>query len=44
MSRLAVMTKLGFIFTDESINTKKEMALKSQFDPFRLERRVITFF
>ena len=33
-----------YMYVDESVNTKKEMALKSQFDSFRIERRVITFF
>ena len=33
-----------YMYVDESVNTKKEMALKSQFEQFRLENRVITFF
>jgi hypothetical protein len=33
-----------YMYVDESINTKKEMALMSQFEQFRLENRVITFF
>lgn len=37
------MLKL-YMYVDESVNTKKEMALKSQFDQFRLENRVVTFF
>ena len=33
-----------YMYVDESVNTKKEMALMSQFEQFRLENRVITFF
>ena len=33
-----------YMYVDESVKTKKEMALLSQFDRFRLENRVITFF
>ena len=33
-----------YLYVDESVNTKKEMALVSQFEKFRLENRVITFF
>lgn len=33
-----------YMYVDESVNTKKEMALMSQFEQFRLENRVTTFF
>ena len=33
-----------YMYVDESVNTKKEVALMSQFEQFRLENRVITFF
>ena len=33
-----------YMYVDESVHTKKEMALMSQFEQFRLENRVITFF
>ena len=33
-----------YMYVDESVNTKKEMALKSQFERFTIENRVITFF
>ncbi|MEE9330771.1 MAG: hypothetical protein V3U89_00940 [Methylophilaceae bacterium] len=33
-----------YMYVDESVNTKKEMALQSQFEPFRIESRVVTFF
>ena len=33
-----------YMYVDESVNTKKKMALISQFEEFRLENRVITFF
>ncbi|MGJ8671174.1 MAG: hypothetical protein ACSHXK_16945 [Oceanococcus sp.] len=37
------MLKL-YMYVDESVNTKKEMAKVSQFESFRLESRVVTFF
>ena len=33
-----------YMYVDETVNTKKEMALLSQFEHYRLENRVITFF
>ncbi len=33
-----------YMYVDESINTKKEMALLSQFEQYRLENRIDTFF
>ena len=33
-----------YMYVDESVNTKKEMALMSQFEQLRLEHRVTTFF
>lgn len=33
-----------YMYVDETVNTRKEMALKSQFDSFLLENRVVTFF
>lgn len=33
-----------YMYVDGSVNTKKEMALMSQFEQFRLENRVVTFF
>jgi hypothetical protein len=33
-----------YMYVDESVNTQKEMALLSQFEPFRIENRIITFF
>ncbi len=33
-----------YMYVDESVNTKKEMALISQFDQYRLEERIDTFF
>ena len=33
-----------YMYVDESVNTKKKMALLSQFDQYRLENRIDTFF
>ena len=33
-----------YMYVDESIKTKKEMALLSQFEQFKIENRIITFF
>jgi len=33
-----------YMYVDETVNTKKEMALLSQFEPYRLESRIATFF
>ena len=33
-----------YMFVDETVKTKKEMALLSQFEQYRLENRVLTFF
>ena len=33
-----------YMYVDESIKTKKELALKSQFEQFQLDRRIITIF
>ena len=33
-----------YMYVDESVNTKKEMALLSQFEQYRLENRIVTFF
>lgn len=33
-----------YMYADESVNTKQKMAKMSQFDPYRLENRVVTFF
>lgn len=33
-----------YMYADESIKTKKEKALMSQFDEFKIENRIITFF
>ena len=33
-----------YMYVDETVNTKKEMALLSQFEPFKVQNRVITFF
>jgi hypothetical protein len=33
-----------YMYVDESVRTKKEMALVSQFEQYRIENRVITFF
>jgi len=33
-----------YMYVDEAIKTKKEMALLSQFEQYRLENRVVTFF
>jgi hypothetical protein len=33
-----------YMYVDESVKTKKEMALISQFESYRLENRVLTFF
>ena len=33
-----------YMYVDETVDTRKEMALLSQFEPFRLANRVITFF
>ena len=33
-----------YMYVDESINTKKKMALLSQFEQYRLENRIVTFF
>ena len=33
-----------YMYVDETVNTKKEMALLSQFEKFRIESRVVTFF
>ncbi len=33
-----------YMYVDETIKTKKEMALQSQFDAYLLENRIVTFF
>jgi hypothetical protein len=33
-----------YMYVDESVNTKQEIAKKSQFEGYRLENRVVTFF
>ncbi len=33
-----------YMYVDESVKTKKKMALLSQFEQYRIENRVITFF
>ncbi len=33
-----------YMYVDESVNTRKEMAMMSQFEQFQIENRVITFF
>ncbi len=33
-----------YMYVDESVNTKKEMALQSQYEQYRIQNRVITFF
>jgi len=33
-----------YMYVDESVNTRQEMAKQSQFDSYRLENRVVTFF
>jgi len=33
-----------YMYVDETINTKKDMALKSQFENYKLENRIVTFF
>lgn len=33
-----------YMYVDESVNTKQQMAMMSQFETFRLENRVVTFF
>ncbi|NCB27689.1 MAG: hypothetical protein EOM62_19890 [Bacteroidia bacterium] len=37
------MLKL-YMYVDESVNTRKKMALLSQFEPYRLKNRIVTFF
>lgn len=33
-----------YMYVDETVKTKKEMALLSQFEPYRIENRIVTFF
>ena len=33
-----------YMYVDESVNTRKERALRSQFEQYLLENRLITFF
>lgn len=33
-----------YMYVDESVKTRKEMALMSQFEAYRLEKRIVTFF
>ena len=33
-----------YMYVDETVNTKKEIALLSQFEHYRLENRIVTFF